>query len=245
MTDRPSFPSLYQPIAMAHELEPFERAIRIAAEGAEPGTILWSGRADEALAAVVLAPEQSRERSLPVLQVALLALGDALTALVPPVVAVTFDWPDGLLINGGLVGGVRMAVAPEAQSEPIPDWLVIGIEVRIRGSWESEMAAERRLASLEAEGCDGIRSIDVLETFGRHFLGWIELWQEQGVEAVHRAWLARTPALGRRVRFELAGHRKEGVFSGITESGDLRLGEGQGAQIVSIESAISQPSWAA
>ena len=42
MSERPEFPPLYRPFAVTPELDPFDRALNLAEEGAEAGTLLWS-----------------------------------------------------------------------------------------------------------------------------------------------------------------------------------------------------------
>ena len=108
MTERPHFPPVFRPYAITADLDPFDRAVEMAKEGTEAGTLLWSARQDVYECALVLAPENSLEDSLPVVLVASLGLGDALGALIPPVTAVTFGWPDRIEINGGLVGRIRL-----------------------------------------------------------------------------------------------------------------------------------------
>ena len=65
MTERPVFPPLLRPFAVTPDLDPFERCLELAAEGAEAGTLLWSAGQDVCEAAIVLAPEQPLEASLP------------------------------------------------------------------------------------------------------------------------------------------------------------------------------------
>ena len=172
MNERPDFPPLYRPFAVTPELDPFERCVSVAADGAEAGTLLWSIGQEACECAIVLAPEQSLEASLPVVLVAMLALGDALGSLVPPLVAVTFGWPDRLEVNGGAVGGVRMASAPTETSNAAPDWLVIGFGVALRGPWgEGEGTDDIPRTTLAGEGCSEVDTIDLLEAFTRHFSG--------------------------------------------------------------------------
>ena len=134
MTERPVFPPLLRPFAVTPDIDPFERCLELAAEGAEAGTLLWSIGQEACEGAIVLAPEQPLEPSLPIVLVAMLGLGDALGGLVPPVVAVTFGWPDRIEVNGGVVGGVRMALRARPRlPTAVPDWLVVGFGVAMRG----------------------------------------------------------------------------------------------------------------
>ncbi|MGH6942943.1 MAG: biotin/lipoate--protein ligase family protein [Geminicoccaceae bacterium] len=245
MTERPAFPPLFRPFAVTPELDPFERCLTIATEGVEAGTLLWSIGQEVCEGAVVLAPEQALEPSLPVVLVAMLGLGDALGSLLPPVVPVTFGWPDRLEVNGGVVGGVRMAIAKADPPDAIPDWLVIGFKVAVRGRWGEADGPPALLdrTTLEEEGGGEIMTIDLLEAFGRHFLSWINRWQEDGVAPVQQAWLSRATGLGKPIEIEVGGHKREGTFAGITETGALRLLRNGIVQTVSLEEALRAPSW--
>ena len=61
----------------------------------------------------------------------LCALGDALAALAPPEKPMSFDWPDAIRVDGGLVGGVRLAWPPAADEDAPPAWLVFGAMIRV------------------------------------------------------------------------------------------------------------------
>ncbi len=244
MNERPEFPPLYRPFAVTPDLDPFERCLEVAAEGAEAGTLLWSIGQDACECAVVLAPEQSLEASLPVVLVAMLALGDGLGSLVPPLVAVTFGWPDRLEINGGVVGGVRMASAPTAAPALPPDWLVIGFGVALRGSWgDDKPASEVHRTTLADEGCAEVETIELLEAFARHFLAWINRWQEDGVGPVVQAWMSRATGLGKPVAIEVGGQMRQGTFAGLAENGAMRLAKEGVTQTVSLDEAMRVPSW--
>ena len=65
MTERPVVPPLLRPFAVAPDLQPFERCLKLAAEGADAGTLLWSSGEEVCEGAIVLAPEQPRSRRCP------------------------------------------------------------------------------------------------------------------------------------------------------------------------------------
>src|SRR5262249_40327047 len=71
------------------------------------GTLVYVGRFDLAEFAVVLEPEEPLETARRALYAGLNALADALAVHAPPERPITFDWPDGVRVNGGLVGGGR------------------------------------------------------------------------------------------------------------------------------------------
>jgi biotin-(acetyl-CoA carboxylase) ligase len=243
MSERPVLPPLLRPLAVAPEVHPFERGLELAAEGADPGTLLWSTGQQVCEGAVVLAPEQPRQASLPVVLIAMLGLGDALGAMVPPMAAVTFGWPDRIEVNGGVVGGVRFACAATETSEAVPDWLVLGFGVAMRDRRTGGAAPDNlRLTTLADEGCE-VLTLDLLEAFGRHFLSWINRWQEAGVEPVQKAWLSRATGLGKRIEVPLGEQVRAGTFAGLTETGALRLVKDGVAQTIALDEAMRVPTW--
>jgi BirA family transcriptional regulator, biotin operon repressor / biotin---[acetyl-CoA-carboxylase] ligase len=246
MNERPVFPPLFRPFAVTPELDPFERCLSVAADGAEPGTLLWSIGTEACECAIVLAPEQPLEPSLPIVLVAALGLADALGALLPPVVAVTFGWPDRIEVNGGVVGGVRLAGAETAAPETIPDWLVVGFGIAMRGTWPDDEPGHRlQRTTLADEGFGDVLTIDLLEAFSRHFLSWINRWQEDGMEPVVQAWLARATGLGKPIELEVGGRAYSGTFAGLTESGGMRLVKEGITHTIPLDEAMRVPTWAA
>lgn len=244
MTERPVLPPLLRPLAVAPAIHPFEHGNHLAAEGAEAGTLLWSTDEDRCDGAVVLAPEQPLEPSLPIVLIAMLGLGDALGAMVPPMVAVTFGWPDRIEVNGAVVGGVRFASAPVETSGAVPDWLVVGFGIAVRGPRAAGTSPDRLAGTtLADEGCGEVMAMDLLEEFGRHFLTWVHRWQEEGVEPVQKAWLSRATGLGKRIEVRLGGQVRSGMFAGLTETGALRLVRDGVAHTVALHEAIRTPTW--
>jgi BirA family transcriptional regulator, biotin operon repressor / biotin---[acetyl-CoA-carboxylase] ligase len=244
MSERPVFPPLLKPFAVSSDLDPFERGIKLAEEGADAGTVLWSIGQDVCACAVVLAPEQPREQSLPIVLVAMLGLADGLGALLPPAVAVTFGWPDRVEVNGALVGGVRCASAPTEDPEAVPDWLATGFHIAMRGPWSNPQSpGDRPRTSLAEEGCGEVSAIDLLEEFGRHFLSWINRWQEEGMRPVQQAWLRRATGLGKEVEVRVGQQVRTGIFEGLGETGAMRLVKGGVAQTIALDEAVRVPTW--
>jgi biotin-(acetyl-CoA carboxylase) ligase len=243
MSERPVMPPLFRPLAVTPDIDPFERGLQVAAEGAEAGTVLWSIGQDRCQAAVVLAPEHGLEDSLPIVLVTMLGLGDALGALLPPVVALTFGWPDRIEVNGGVVGGVRMASAPTEKPSDIPDWIVVGYGLASQSrAGDPEPGHQPGRTTLADEGCE-VACIDLIEHFGRHFLAWINRWQEDGVGPVRQAWLSRAARLSSSIEVRSGPHKKQGLFTGLTDTGSIRLMRNGITQTVSLEEAMKAPTW--
>ncbi len=74
-----------------------------------PARSIYVGRFDLAEFAVVLEPEEPLKTARRALYAGLTALADALAVHAPPEKPITFDWPDGVRVDGGLVGGARLS----------------------------------------------------------------------------------------------------------------------------------------
>lgn len=240
MTERPHFPPIYRPYAVTADLDPFERAVEMAKDGTDPGTLLWSARQDVYECAVVLTPENSLEDSLPVMLTASLGLGDALGALVPPVIAVTFGWPDRIEINGGIVGRIRLIVSETTNPTAVPEWLVIGFNLANVGHWQEDGQSGQHKTTLIEEGCQ-IDLLDLLESFSRHLLAWINRWQGDGAQPVQQAWMSRTLDVGRQVGIDVGGRRREGTFKGLNDQCALELVDHGRHYVIPLDVAIETP----
>ena len=69
----------------------------------------------------------------------------------------TIDWPDAIRVDGGLVGGGRLAWPQGASEDEPPDWLVFGAMIRTVSMGEGEPGLHPLAAALEEEGFDGLR----------------------------------------------------------------------------------------
>src|SRR3954452_5298683 len=86
----------------------FAHACSIAAE-AGAGTLVHVGRFDLAEFAVVLEPEEPLHLARRAFYAGMVALANALAVHAPPEKPIAFDWPDTVRVDGGIVGGGRLA----------------------------------------------------------------------------------------------------------------------------------------
>ncbi len=164
-------------------MDVWDGAVRAAEAGVDPGTVFWSGAGGWCRAAFVLAPDRPVDADT-VSHLGLLALFDGLAVLAPPQLPIQVWPPDGIAVDGGRVGAVRVASAPGA----IPRWVVLGLEVAV----DVPRAAPGDTPDdtcLAEEGLGDTSPADVLQHVCRHLLGWIDAWQDEGA-----AVLARTVA---------------------------------------------------
>jgi hypothetical protein len=179
----------------------FSHAVSIAPE-AGAGTLVHVGRFDLAEFAVVLEPDEPLRTARRAIYAGMVALADALAAHAPPEKAIEFEWPGSVWVDGGLVGGGKLAW-PEgaAEDDPTP-WLVFGAMIRTV-SLTGEPGLKPLVAALEDEGFDEANSGWLVEGFARHLMVAFDAWAESGFEAVARNYLPRLrPEKGARRNIE-------------------------------------------
>jgi hypothetical protein len=212
--------------AMAH-------ATNVAAE-AGAGTLVHVGRFDLAEFAVVLEPDEPLRTARRTLYAGLAALADALAVHAPPERPITFDWPDAIRVDGGLVGGAQLVWPDDADEDKVPDWLVFGAMIRTVAMGEEDPGLRPLSAALEDEGFDELSSGKLVESFARHLMVAVDTWQEKGFPEVAKNYLAR-----------LAPDTEKGVRRDIDESGDLvvrRMGKSE-VERRALVPALRVPSW--
>src|SRR5437899_1748766 len=163
-----------------------------AAEGA--GTLVWVGRFDLVEFAVVLEPDEPLRAARRAFYAGLAALADALAVHAPPEKPISFDWPDAARVDGGLIGGGRLAWPADAREDEPPPWLVFGATVRTVAMTETEPGLRPLGAALEDEGFDDLASGRLVESFARQLMAITDAWQESGFGVVAESYLSRLPA---------------------------------------------------
>lgn len=214
----PTFP----PLLTGHDVSGGTRPLQAACEAAGTGRmgagdVVWSRNEQRVGLALILEPEVPLARSVEMLPLAMVAAGDCLGALTPPQVAVMFRWPNVILINGGVAGGVHGAFGGAANVGQVPDWLVIAIELRHRrGPQDGEPGDTPDVTWLSEEGCAELTRTDLIESYSRHLLTWINSWQDEGFRPVHESWMFRAEG-----REEDTAIGEGGTFVGLDDSGNL------------------------
>jgi biotin-(acetyl-CoA carboxylase) ligase len=170
----------------------FSHAVEIAPERGA-GTLVYVGRFDLAEFAVVLEPDEPLRSARRTLYLGMAALTDALLAYAPPEKAVEIGWPDAIHVDGGLVGGGRLAWPQDAGEDEPPDWLVFGAMIRTVSMGEGEPGLNPLVAALEEEGFSDLTAGALVESFARHLMVHTDAWQEQGFGAVAKEYLQRLP----------------------------------------------------
>lgn len=247
MTRLPILPPAYRLHTVGADIDPFDAASAAAGIGAD-GDFHWADRADRMDCAILLHPELPAAAASTVVHVAMVGLGDALGALAPPAIAVQFGWPDRLIVNGALAGGLRLATAATDGPETVPAWQVLGASVAVIGDPDDPSPGLRPdTTTLHDEGAVAIDTATLAESFSRHFLAWVHCWHQEGFAPVCRSWLTRAAGYRERIDWPLPGLTLSGRPVGLDEEGGLLLGDGEdgreGVRSVPLAGALSRPRW--
>jgi len=206
-------------------------ATRVASEEGA-GTLVFVGRFDLAEFAVVLEPDEPLGTARRAFYAGCVALADALAVHAPPEKPITFDWPDAIRVDGGLVGGARLAWPQGADENAPPPWLVFAAMIRTVSMAEGEPGLRPLGSALDEEGFDDIGSGRLVESFARHLMVAIDSWQERGFGAIAKDYIARLPA-------------EPGLRRDIDDNGDLILRRTGHAEVERrrLVPALAAPSW--
>ena len=196
-------PPPYRLVTLREVGDAFAHAGKIAAE-AGAGTLVYVGRFDLAEFAVVLEPDEPLALARRAFYAGMIALADALAAHAPPEKPITIDWPDAIRIDGGLIGGARLAWPEDADENEPPAWLIFGAMIRTVAMGEDEPGLRPLSSALEAEGFDDLGSGRLVESFARHLMVATDTWQEKGFGEIAKSYLARLAPSASGVRCDLA-----------------------------------------
>ena len=166
----------------------FVHATTIAAE-AGAGTLVHVGRFDLVEFAVVLEPEEPLRTARCAFYAGMVALRDALLVHAPPDRTISFAWPDAIRIDGGLIGGGRLAWPAEAIETEPPEWLVFGASIRTVAMGEVEAGLRPLSAALDEEGFEDLGSGRLVEGFARHLMVAVDAWRANEFATVTRTYL--------------------------------------------------------
>jgi hypothetical protein len=224
-------PPLFQLVTLREAGDAFAHAKAIAAEEGA-GTLVYVGRFDLVEFAVVLEPDELLATARRAFYAGCVALSDALSSHAPPEKPITFEWPDAIRVDVGLVGGARLGWPDHAREDAPPDWLVFGAMIRTVAMGEEEPGLRPLASALDDEGFDDAGSGRLVEAFARHLMVAIDAWQDQGFAEIAKSYVQLLP-------------REDGVRRDIDVNGDLLLRRAgkRDAERLRLRPALATPSW--
>ena len=207
----PSFPPLFNGLAVESQVDPFDKACAEAARGCDAGLVVHDLGANLLRAALVFAPDVELVDAMAMLPLCGVGFQNALGALGPPEVAVHLEWAGGLRINGASCGTLRVA-ASSSNPRAEPDWMVIGLELPLWPETDTPGDTPEQTA-LYAEGCADVNAMELLESWVKHTLVGINTWTEDGVKALHKDWRGLSHGIGE----DITMNEVSGTFLGVDE----------------------------
>ena len=189
--DTPLLPPILTPIPVVNGIDVFAKAIAVAGKS-ETGTVLYSENPEYVEVAIILSPEIPKIKCNQMLYIMMVASGDAIGALAPPEVAVTYAFPGFIFLNRGEAGLVKVEIAPSNDDQSIPDWMVVGLKLRLNNNIEiNENEINADVTSLADEGGGYVSRTRAIESLSRHFLAWVSQWEDEGFKPVTEVWNKR------------------------------------------------------
>lgn len=192
------------------------------------GDILWSTNQDRAECAIVLEPEVQAEQALEMLPLTMVAIADSLGAISPPNLAVTFHWPNIIMANGAPIGKVDLRLPTPLSATQIPDYAIVAISLAIK--WPSsptehhpEPGDNPNRTVLHEEGCGELDRTLIIESLSRHFLSWIDSWEQEGFKVVFDNWHYRAASKDMPISININNAQQKGDLVGFDEKAGLFL----------------------
>lgn len=226
MIENVNLPPIYTFVSVDGTEDPVARALAMAADGADPATIICADRPDRLDCAIILHPDMPAAESRLVIYAAMLGLGDALGSVVPAGIDVTYQWPNVIEANIGTVARFTLSLAPSVPEDEIPPWMVLGVIVAINEDPidpEDDNHGHEFETSLAGEGAVEVTTVSLIESFSRHFLTWISRWQDDGFEPLRLMWIHHTENHEKPIQITIGKIDSSGTFEDIAPDGALIL----------------------
>jgi len=226
-------PPGYTLVALRELGDAFAHGCEIAAE-AGAGTLIWVRRYDLVEFAVVFEPDEPLTSARRAFFAGMNAVADAIAAHCPPEREVTFEWPDAIRFDAGLLGGARLGWPGDCAETDVPNWLVFAVILRAADMVHLDEVQAASGVSMLGAGFEMADADAIIGSFARHLMTAFDRWNELGFDAIARDYLARLPT------------RKAGEIRAIDINGDLlvKLPAGSGPpERTSLVDALAKADW--
>lgn len=237
LEEPPAFPPLFEGREVSRGTDPFAKAQALAVLGCDAGTLVHAIDPSMLRAALVLVPEMPLEPAMAALVACAVGFQNALGALAPPEVAVHLTWEGAVRVNGAACGGLR-AAASTSDAAAVPDWLVVGLDLRLRPDGVVEEGLTPDRTSLAQEGCRAVSPVRLIEAWARHSLVWLNHVDQGDTRPLHREWRGLVEDLGAEVTLSLGGDNLRGTFVGVDENFGMLLRDGKNNHVVPLSSRL-------
>jgi biotin-(acetyl-CoA carboxylase) ligase len=231
----PTFPPLLDGRIVVRGDSPLALAIAGADAGElGAGDALWLQDTAQVELAIVLEPDDPLEKAAQMMPLAVAAAGDCLAALTPPQVGVHFRWPGTLLLNGAAAGTCSLTVPADCGLREVPKWMVLNFSLRFAFDETAEPGTTPGITSLAEEGGEELTTVDVIESYSRHFLSLLDTWSNDGFADIAQNWGGRTEGLEEATRISHPTGALTARVLGLDEDGNLLVRPADGGDTVAL-----------
>lgn len=235
----PQIPGSYNLVTRKRVTSTNDALRALADNGAPEGTILvaksqsagrgrygrsWQSPPGNLYLSLLLRPDCPPMQALQLGFVAGVALGDAISTLVPKSVSVQHKWPNDILLDGRKLAGILLESGTTANAKL--DWLVIGMGVNVANA-PQDMAFPA--TALTAHGCT-LDPSDLIALIAHTLSRWIDRWRKDGFAPVRSAWYVRAYRRGQSVQVRFEDGAKSGLFVGLDDDGAMLLQTANGVR---------------
>ncbi len=234
--NQPVFPPLLQGYPVQGGEDPFDRAQALAALGCDAGTITYNIQADHLRVAIVFAPEIALQDAMAMLPLCAVGFQNALGALAPPEVAVHLGWGGLICVNGARCGQFHVAASTSDPTQ-VPDWLVVGWDLTLLQTGHAP-GETPDITALYDEGCADVSPVQLIESWSRHTLTWLNRWEEDGNAPLHGEWMGLLRGVGEPIKWQ--GH--SGIFLGTDERFGMLIRDGADTHLHPLTTLLEKPS---
>lgn len=227
----PALPRGYRLVAFESVGSTNDEAKRLANAGAGEGLIVsageqlsgrgrlgrnWASPPGNLYASFVLRPAVPVRRAAEIAFVAAVAAHDMAREIAPAHDA-RCKWPNDLLVDGRKIAGLLAEAAARPNGDT--DFVVLGCGVNV-----AHHPAESRWPATSFAAL-GVRTTTdaVLAALAAALARWMDVWRNDGFEAIRAAWSKRSFEIGRPMALDLGQSKISGGFAGIDSSGGLLL----------------------
>lgn len=234
--------------AFEHIGSTMEEAHRLAAEGAQEGTLVyavrqshgrgrlgrvWASPEGGAYFSIILRPRRPASDIAQLSLIAGLATVEGLRQLLR--ISPSIRWPNDVLMEGKKLAGIlvesRSTSGPVAQwpSDPKHSYVVVGVGINVAAE---PSALPETAASLATAVKRPPHPHQVAGAFWRRFSFWYDVWTQQGFASIRTALRPWMGLFGQVVHVTTGNGRFEGTATDLDESGRL---------LVRLDSGIVRP----
>ena len=223
MIETARLPPIYRLVAGEAGRNPEFRARELAGGGADPATIVCADRPDRLDCSVVLDPGMTLGEARLVVYVGMLALRDALGAVIPAGIDVTYRWPNLIEANIAPVARIDLHAPGEESADAVPPWMTLRAVVALSTAIDGDADAPAFETTIADEGGPEVTAVELLESFARHLLTWMNRWEEEGFDRVRARWLDHARSRGEKIQLVIGKRRSSGLFRDIADDGAMLL----------------------